>query len=622
MKKIIFLLFNIIVAAVLLAGCNDKYLDRVPLGQISGATYWNTEQDLQLYNNAVYPLYITGFGGTLSGDGGFPQSTLQPWGVNEVREVYQDAMTDNAAPQSYNLAAANHFVDYLSSASGSDGWNFSNIRTLNFFLDNYQHAQVTDAIKHIYAGEIYFFKAWDYFDKVKLFGDVPWLTHALNVDSTVALTAPRTPRAQVMDSIITILDTAINWLPAKGSEQSGRLNKDVAIHLLAKIGLYEGTFRKYHQIDGYQQFLQIAVDAAQQLISSGHYSIYKYPESDNVVPDSLNDPNHIITTQSYNKFFAQYDYSNNSEIILWKQYSASLTFGSAFSRYFAQNLYQKFGATRNLMDAYLCTDGNPISTSSLYNAANRGDITKEFANRDPRLEQTIAQYGTFENASSTVSGSNSAPYPNIPGLSGNQCPTGYRIAKWFLNDPADWARVTNGMQACPVFRYAETLLIYAEAKCELGQCDQTVLDQTINQLRDRVEMPHLKISNIPDDPELDANYAKYCDYVPSPLLREIRRERRVEMAFEGTRWDDLMRWKAGKFLEIPVLGMKFNQATFPKLTPGKDLYLNDDGYIEPYQKTLPGRNRVFDDHQYYFPIPIQDLVLNPNLTQNTGWLSK
>ena len=156
-------------------GCQKSVLDKQPLDAISGSTYWNTEQDLQLYNNAVYPLYITGFGT------GFADAIYQPWGVASP-QVYGDVITDNAAPLSYSKVAANEYNTYLSGGSGSGGWNFNNLRTLNFFLDHYQHANISDSIKHVYAGEIYFFKAWDYFEKVKLFGDVPWLTHALEKD--------------------------------------------------------------------------------------------------------------------------------------------------------------------------------------------------------------------------------------------------------------------------------------------------------------------------------------------------------------------------------------------------------------------------------------------------------
>jgi hypothetical protein len=577
--------------------CNNKFLDKVPLDSINGTNYWTTEQDLQLYVNAIYPKYIVGFGY------GFGDATIQPYGYTQAAIAYGDVITDNAAPNSYSRVAANQYITYLSGGSGSGGWNFDNLRTINLFLQNFRRTKIPTSIQNIYGGEVYFFKAWDYFEKVKLFGDVPWLSTTLTTTSP-ELFGPRTPRAEVMDSVMNILDSAIAWLPAKGSEQPDRLNKDVALFLKMRIALYEGTYRKYHSelnLDG-TKFLNATVDACDQLMNGG-YSLYKTSD----------------TTQVYNSLFAQYSYKNNPEVILSKEYSADLQLGVAFSRYFAQNLRHQFGVTRNLVDAYLCTDGKPISSSSVFQG--KDSIQEEFKNRDPRLRQTVAIFGEYNNAPG-VMGANNAPLPNIPGLSGNKCPTGYRLAKWFLNDPADWNRVTNGMQAVPVFRYAEVLLDYAEVKFELGQCDQSVIDKTINLIRDRVGMPPLDVSDIPTDPELDANYSKYCGYIPPPLLREIRRERRVEMAFENTRWDDLMRWKAGRFLEIPVEGIKFVQSQFPKVVVGKDVYLSSDGFIMPYAKTLPEGRQFDETKQYLFPIPIEDLVLNEKLVQNPGWETK
>src|SRR6185312_15473485 len=593
--------FKIIILIVItsfLYSCNNKFLDKTPLDTINDANYWTTEQDLQLYVNAIYPNYIVGFGY------GFGDATIQPYGYTQAAIAYGDVITDNAAPNSYSKVASNQYISYLSGGSGSGGWNFVNLRTINLFLQNFRRTRIPTQIQNIYGGEVYFFKAWDYFEKVKLFGDVPWLSSTLTTTSP-ELFAPRTPRAEVMDSVMNILDTAIAWLPAKGSEQPDRLNKDVALFLKARIGLYEGTYRKYHtelKLDG-TKFLNDAVDACEQLMG-GNYSLDK----------SGGDVNHV-----YNSLFARYTYKGNPEVILSKEYSADLQLGVAFSRYFAQNLRHQFGVTRNFVDAYLCTDGKPISTSPLF--LGKDSIQEEFQNRDPRLRQTVAMFGEYDNAAG-VMGANNAPLPNIPGLSGNKCPTGYRLAKWFLNDPADWNRVTNGMQAAPIFRYAEILLDYAEAKFELGQADQSVIDKTINVIRDRVGMPHLDVTNIPADPVLDANYSKYCGYVPAPLLREIRRERRIEMAFENTRWDDLMRWKAGKFLEIPVEGMKFVQSQFPSVKVGKDVYLSSGGFIMPYAKTLPDGRQFDESKEYLFPIPVEDLVLNKNLVQNPGWQSK
>ena len=594
--RTLYKIFLVLVLAVFTFSCNDEFMEKYPLDSISDENYWKTASDLELYNNTFYETYITGFGY------GWGDGTIYPYNYNVAAIAYGDVITDNGAPNTYSSVAANEYIAYLTGASGSGGWNFSGIRRLNFFLDNYQRGKIDFSVSKVYLGEVYFFKAFDYFEKVKLFGDVPWLTHVLEVGSP-EITAPRTPRAEVMDSVLYLINKSIEYLPEKASAKSGRINKDVALHLKARIALHEGTFRKYHtkmSLNG-TKFLNEAVSACDILMTKG-YKLY-----------STGKP-----LADYNSLFAQYSYSANSEIILWKQYEATKNMGVAFSRYYAQNTRQQHGATRSLVDEYLCTDGNPISVSPLFKG--KDSLQSEVLNRDPRLLQTICNFGTY-NLQKHVQGANNSPKPNIPGLSGNKCPTGYRVAKWFLDDPVDWDRVTNGMQACPIFRYSEVLLTYAEAKYELGQCTQEVINQTVNVVRARVGMPALNISSIPADAVMDANYSKYCGYVPNPLLREIRRERRIEFAFENFRWDDLMRWKAGKFLEIPVEGFKFVKKQFPTVVVNKDVYLSTDGYLMPYFQMLP-KGRVFDESkQYLFPIPIEDLVLNPNLAQNPGWLS-
>lgn len=577
--------------------CNDDFMERYPLDEINDENFWTTEQDLELYCNSFYAEYISGFGY------GWGSSRPAPFEYTEAAIAYGDIITDNAAPNSYSKIAANEYNSHISGGSGSGGWNWVQMRRLNYFLENYNRADISVEAKNKYLAEIYFFKAWDYFEKVKLFGDVPWLSKVLQTNSPEVMAA-RTPRAQVMDSVLFILNKSIEWLPEKGSAKAGRINKDVALQLKSRICLYEGTYRKYHKnlgLDG-AKFLNEAVTACEALMTKG-YSLYKIADKSNV----------------YNSLFGQYSYANNPEILLWKEYNADKKLGVAFSRYYTQNLRHQHGATRSLVDEYLCADGQPISVSPLFQGHET--VQKEMTDRDPRLRQTICNFGEYMLESTKVMGSNNAPVPNLPGLSGNKCPTGYRVAKWFFNEPLDWDRVTNGMQACPVFRYAEVLLNYAEAKYELGQCTQEVVDKTINVIRARVDMPALKVNSIPQDPALDLRYSTYCGYVPAPLLREIRRERRVEFAFENFRWDDLMRWKAGRFLEVPVEGIKFVQSQFPKVVVNKDVYLSSEGFIMPYFKTLPNGRQFDESKQYLFPIPIEDLVLNPNLAQNPGWES-
>jgi hypothetical protein len=593
MKRNIRIFILALASGLTLFGCKKDALDRFPLDKITDLNFWKTENDLKLYVNSFYPTYVVGFGN------GNADGTMQPYGVNISTLVYGDLITDNAAPNTYSKVGTEEYIAYLSSANDLGGWKFEGIRNLNYFLDNYTRGNLSTDIVKPYLGEVYFFKAWDYFDKVKLFGDVPWLDHVLQTNSP-ELFGARTPRAQVMDSVIMILDRAIEYLPAKGTESNNRLNKDMALFLKSRIGLYEGTYRKYHTELGLDatKFLNYAVQASEALLNK-----YQLVQGDrNTV---------------YNSLFATESYSLNTEIILWRQYDGSLNYGAAFSRYFAQNQRHQFGATRSLVDEYLCTDGLSISTSPLFQG--KGSIQSEMQNRDPRLTQTIANFGTYQLSSSTIMGSENAPTPNLQGMNGNKCATGYRVAKWFYNNPADWNRVTNGQQAAPVFRYAEILLNYAEVKYELGQADQSLIDKTINKLRDRVGMAHLTVGSEPADPRLDAIYETYAGGRINPLLREIRRERRIEMAFENTRWDDLMRWKAGKLINVPVEGIKFVQSQFPKVVIDKDVYLSAEGYIMPYAKTLPNGRKFEESKAYLFPIPIQDLLLNKSLKQNPNW---
>ncbi|MFV0505916.1 MAG: RagB/SusD family nutrient uptake outer membrane protein [Bacteroidales bacterium] len=590
------ILYNIciVLTGVLIIACNDDFMDRYPLDQINDENFWKTAEDLELYNNNLYATYIRGFGY------GWGDSRINPYGYTEAI-AYGDVISDNAAPKGYSKVAANEYNGHISGASGSGGWTWSDMRRLNFFLENYTKVDIDDARRNVYLGEVLFFKAWDYFKKVKTFGDVPWISGVVNIDSP-ELMGKRTPRAEVMDSVLDILNKAIECLPSKGSEKVGRISRDVALHLKSRIGLYEGTYRKYHaelSLDG-TKFLKASVDASQKLMNSG-YDIYKTGDVDN----------------DYHNLFSQYSYSGNNEIILWKEYSEKLNMGVAFSRYYAQNNRHQHGATRSLVDEYLCKDGLPISESPLFQG--KDSIQQEMLNRDPRLRQTICNFGEYA-LEPEVMGANNGRLPNLPGMNGNKCPTGYRVAKWFLNDPADWGRVTKGMQAAPMFRFAEILLNYAEAKYELGELNQSVIDETINKIRDRVGMSHLNITKVPNDIDLDDKYSKYCKYIPAPILREIRRERRVELAFESFRWDDLMRWKAGGLLDVPVEGIKFAQEQFPSVVVGKDVFISQKGYILPYFQTLPN-GRKFDNRQYLFPIPIEDLVLNPKLEQNAGWES-
>jgi hypothetical protein len=564
MKKI----FYIIIIFSLYVSCNDEFIQRYPTDSLNSENFWHNETELEIYCNSLYT-YIVGHG---SGH------QLSPM-------LSGDNQSDNMAPLSYNVIAAGEHV--VPETGG--GWNWNFIRQCNYFLNNYNLTPVNQDIKDKYAGEIKFFKAWEYFEKVKRFGDVPWLSKDLTTDSP-ELYAPRDSRVLVMDSVLSDINWAIQKLPRKENAVHGRINREVALALKARICLYEGTFRKYHGISGFEKFLNEAKDASGTLINEGKFSLY-----------NTGDP-----SMDYRTIFSTLDLKSNPEMILYKAYEIDLLGNRTSNLLEGSESNINLAIAKSLIDDYLCQDGYPISLSPLF--LGHDSIQSEMLNRDPRLTQTVCYPGTNLQKGTKK--------PAIPGTNlaggGGVTATGYQIIKYWVDDREEYLRFQNGILDAPVFRFAETLLIHAEAAAELDQCDQEVLDKTVNKLRDRVEMPHMVLTQLEKDPE--SNFPEL-----SVLIDEIRRERRVELALENFRYDDLMRWKAGKLLGKPVLGMKFVQSQYPEVTVGNNIYLNEDGFIEPYALSLP-IGRTFDEAKhYYFPLPTEELVLNPNLVQNPGW---
>lgn len=182
------------------------------------------------------------------------------------------------------------------------------------------------------------------------------------------------------------------------------------------------------------------------------------------------------------------------------------------------------------------------------------------------------------------------------GIVNTASPSGYQVAK-FYNESQDIQAWNRAFIDAPIMRYAEILLIFAEAKAELGSITQSDIDMTINQLRAKAGVADLSLA--------------------ATVIEDIRRERRVELAFEGFRYDDLMRWKKGSKLSQPVLGLKFNAgdiADAEDFVLGTDIKLNEEGYIQS------NNNYAFDENKnYYFPVPINEISLNPNLNQTPGW---
>ena len=621
-------------AATLLPSCNDDFMERYPLDKITDESFWKSETDLKMMLNSLYPLYIIGH------RSGWADSDINPLGVTGSPLMYGDVYSDNCVRAGNELSSLAGELIVPTEAKESTGWYWWNLRKVNFFLSHYDKAELSQEKKNAYAAEAYFFKAWDYYQKVLYFGDVPWLTKDLNVDSE-ELYAPRAPRAEVMDSVLMCINKAVDWLPEKANQETDRLNKDQANFLKARICLFEGTFRKYHTELNLQNTANTWLEEAGKACETlrGKYSLYKDGED------------------TYWKMFEAIDVSNNPEVILSRNYLESKV-GHAAQRYYNQNNSNReaMGATRGLVDEYLCIDGRPI-----YTGGSEGNYEKnpnfldygkwtELENRDPRLTQTICkpgEYVTIYQGGVVDLEQNGITYPNLTYNASGAAMTGYRVIKHWMGDPEEENRTTNGIQAAIEFRYAELLLMYAEAKYELnGTLSQSDVDLTINALRERAGFDFekyptakLTVGQEPADPRLDKIYADKLDYTVSPLLREIRRERRIELAIENHRYEDLMRWQAGKLLTVPLRGMNFlsvqdlydgthntKPETAVAVELNKTVFVDENGFIicypkSPYQNTIKG-TLPWDDYRYYWPIPKEELIMNENFVQNQGWENK
>ena len=643
MKTIKYYILLCITGLFLLPACNDDFMQQDPIVELAEGAFLKNEGDLPYYLNQLYNRYITGH------QTGWAYDRMAPLDVAGSPIIYNDVMSDNMVHSGNAASRLNE--SYTVPQSGANGWSWDNLRLVNYFLRNYRQAEgsVTDpSALDKWAAEAYFFKAWDYYQKVRNFGDVPWYEYDLNINSP-ELYDPRTKREAVMDSVLACINFAVEHIQDNGANPIGRINRDMANFLKARICLFEGTFRKYHTDLGLQstanKYLQECVDACEAIMETNRYELY------------------ATGTDPYWKLFTFKESPSadgHKEAILARIYDGQKQ-GHATQRYYDQNAiianrYAK-GATRGLVDEYLCEDGRPIyigGTEGAYTVnplfLGYDGLWTELENRDPRLRQTIARPGEFTTISRSGTGEMDQSkygiiYPTI-GYSDGTAPgttvTGYWFVKHWMCDFEEIDAVTNGRQTALVFRYAEILLSLAEAKAELGALTDADLDATINKIRERAgfdftKYPDAKLSmnNIPPDPRLDKIYAEKLDYPVSPILREIRRERRVEMVMEGLRYEDMMRWKAGRLFTVPLRGMKFTEEkqklydgtkidppiTARRATIGAEVFVDSEGFIIAY----PRDTRVIEgvlpwsDRRYYWPIPFEQLTLNENLTQSPGW---
>ncbi|MBK7097162.1 MAG: RagB/SusD family nutrient uptake outer membrane protein [Sphingobacteriales bacterium] len=579
-------IFFIILSVILIQSCNKNYLDRSTLDRPEADQFFNSAADLEAYTNSFYNflpdyrLYDATYGLSASDD---VVSLIQPVQVIGKRLVPV--------------------------ARGTGGWAWSELRSINFLLQNY-HKCPDESAKLRYGGLARFFRASFYFDKVKMFGDVPWYSKVLEAGDEELYKA-RDPRSLVMDSVLADINNAVQNLTAE--VKLNRITKYTALLLKARICLYEGTFRKYHTELNMQstadKWLQDAADAAYQLIASKAYKLFTTGGQ----------------TAAYRNLFARND-QDVVETILARDYNPS--FGRHTLAYLMTSPTQgSWGATKDFVNSFLKKDGSRFTDVAGYDTMG---FYSEMQNRDPRLTQSVAEFRFY-----------CVWETNIEPVNLNVTTTGYRVIK-ALPTRDQWGS-NAAINDIILFRYAEALLTFAEAKAELNTLTQADLDISINLLRDRVGMPHLSLaaSNSNPDPYMES-FSPNVNGANKGVILEIRRERRIEMFNEGQRWNDLMRWKNGKKLELPMVGLYFPRlGAFDFNNDGKfDVFLydgNDSGApsgvtskINIKQRPLtkgtsgnfyPYRDKVIftEPKDYYYPLPLEDLTLNSNLTQNPGW---
>lgn len=578
--------------------CNDAFMNRLPQTEIGAESYFNTEEDLKMY---CYGLTNTP-GYSYTADAG----------------TDDQATTDNVEVKNIMTSAK------PTSVTISAGWEWERLYDINFFLEHCEKAAVSPEVLAHYQGIARYYRASFYMSKVKRFSDVPWY------DKTLATNDPDLYKARdSRDLVITKIfeDYEFAATHVKTGQLKGAVDKWIVLATMARHALYEGTYRKYHdelKLQGSADtYLQIAVNAASQLMKDGGFSLYNTgkPESD------------------YFTLFNSLDLTNNPEMIQARYYDRA-TASNGFWAYMFGNYIPC--PTKDLVQSYLMKDGSYYSAQPGYETKQ---FVEEFRDRDPRIYQTLA-YPGWE----LINTMTYAPGAGIYVQSLNKNFSGYHQIKGFINNKDEDYYLSIDY---PVIRYAEVLLTYAEARAELGQLTQTDLDNSLNLIRLRAGMPTLSLT-----PQVDPVMQNAFPGV-SPLLLEIRRERRVELAFEGFRFDDLMRWKAGKLLEKEPEGLYFPSLGKYDLTGDgvEDIYLIpstqsipaeadketnslgaklvyyrtgsiDDAGATVYLKegtkgnilTIKDMGSFQEPKYYYRPIPKAEMELNPNLgPQLFGW---
>lgn len=584
---------NILSAGLLLAtavsfsSCDD-FLTRDPQDTVTDIpSFWNNEENLRTSFLDYYTYFFPGYRSSWSRADNFAETNVADW-------------TDDNAQEEATLFTK------VAPTTDADNWNFEKIRNMNLLLSRIQSSSLGEEAKNHWSGVARLFRAMEYAKLVQKFGDVPYYDAVVGSTDNEQLYRARDPRTTVMDKVNEDLAFACTNIRVNDGTKGLTVNRAVAQGFASRIMLFEGTWQKYNANNTAKaaEYLKAAKDYAAALMQTNAYSI----------------------APSYKSLTTSEDLAGNPEIIMYRSYVENVVMHSLMS--FQNTEMEKSSPSRSFVDAFLTKNGLPIHQAG--NTDYKGkEYAKEIQNRDPRLADNIDEESGLR----------------LNGVAAVYAASGYYanryVNKDLINKPGGMSS-TNTTDA-PVMKLNEVMLNYIEAAAELADLGQYTLtqadfDKTINAIRDRqsTKMPHvtlagnaLKVNGVEiNDPDRDATV--------KPILWEIRRERRVELAYEGVRFNDLRRWGKLEYADMVKnkklnMGAWINKADYPenaealaKITlcdENGNIVTGNEGYIMPI--TEVAKMRVMADKDYLYPIPVDQITMYEThgfkLTQNPGW---
>jgi len=549
---------GLLVAFAALTSCND--LDKIPLDQLSDGSYWKSNEDATKAVNDLYTCY--------------PE-----WDGDGIIGLVDEAINSDDAVHGIKWSEGNLAKGIYDPQDFDWRTNYGTIRQANIILKKVPGtAAMTDAEKKIVMAQARFFRAYQYFQLIRQFGDVPYTESPLELSDQENIV--RNPKSEVYSHLMDDFDYAAANLPASWSGvDDGRITKGGALAMKARAALSQNDWQR-------------ARDAAKAVMDMNIYELY----------DAHN-------TGNYKKLFWSETDVNCKETILKRQFVANKNDWYLIGwEAFPTMGWGGLNPTQSLVDAFEDVNGAPIAQSTVYNAAN------PFANRDPRLEVVVLHDGETMYGKTLKVAPLPSCYPTGISTHGDATATGYNQQKGLdptCNPQTDGWHMGGDYK---ILRYAEVLLTYAEAENELSPLSTSAFD-AVNQVRRRVGMPDLQNTN----PALPT----YCG-TQAALRERIHNEWRVEFALEGghRQWD-IRRWGiAAQVLNAPVYGLTYLlRAPHAGETaqPGDNNRVCDLYSSDPNAVRVKVRDGHYEAHNVLYPIPQKERDLNKKLTQNPGY---